>query len=195
MQDELNSFFKDASRLKRMLRNGWIYSGVPISDVESVADHSYMVSLISLIQCLEEQSKGTKINIEKALTMALIHDLSESISLDIDRRIRQFAPDDYDSFKHKLDHNATKKLMNKLPTKMREQLVEFFEEYQKKESIEARIVSEADRVETLIQLNNYIKQGLPKENFQVFYDNLSKEVENFEFDLMKNLAEEILDEE
>lgn len=192
MQDDLNSFFKETSRLKRMLRNGWIYSGVPIGDIESVADHSYMVSIITLVQCLEEQSKGIELNLEKALAMALLHDISESVSLDIDRRIREFAPDEYDSFKKKLDYNATKKLLSNLPNKISENLLGYFEEYQKKESIEARIVSEADRLETLIQLNNYIKNGSPKENFQIFFDNLTKEVEEFEFNLMKNLAKEIL---
>lgn len=194
MTDDITSFFLETSRLKLMLRSGWIFSGVPIGNVESVADHSYMISLITLIQCLEERREGKEIDLEKALSMALLHDISESISQDLDRRIRQFAPEKFDSFKHDLDINATKKLLEKLPTETSATLLENYLEFQKKESLEARIVAEADRVEVIIQLYNYIKQGTPKDNFPLFFENLSKEVNNFEFKFIRKIALELLKE-
>jgi len=36
----LLSFLQETIRLKRIVRSGWVYSGVPLSEVESVADHS-----------------------------------------------------------------------------------------------------------------------------------------------------------
>ncbi|HUU76922.1 MAG TPA: HD family hydrolase [candidate division Zixibacteria bacterium] len=194
MADDITSFFLETSRLKLMLRSGWIFSGVPIGNVESVADHSYMISLITLIQCLEERREGKEIDLEKALSMALLHDISEGISQDLDRRIRQFAPEKFDSFKHDLDINATKKLLEKLPVETSATLLENYLEFQKKESLEARIVAEADRVEVIIQLYNYIKQGTPKDNFLLFFENLSKEVNNFEFKLIRKIALELLKE-
>ncbi|NHJ05618.1 MAG: HD family hydrolase [Candidatus Heimdallarchaeota archaeon] len=194
MADDITSFFLETSRLKLMLRSGWIFSGVPIGNVESIADHSYMISLITLIQCLEERRVGKEVDLEKALSMALLHDISESISQDLDRRIRQFAPEKYDSFKHDLDINATKKLLEKLPVETSGTLLENYLEFQKKESLEARIVAEADRVEVIIQLYNYIKQGTPKDNFPLFFENLSKEVNNFEFKMIRKIALELLKE-
>ena len=56
--DKILEFFEEAIRLKRMPRSGWIYSGIPLTDVESVADHSYMTTLVALILALQEKQKG-----------------------------------------------------------------------------------------------------------------------------------------
>lgn len=188
----LLSFLQEAIRLKRIVRSGWIYSGVPLSDVESVADHSQFVTMITMLICFDEKAKGKEINLEKALIMAHIHDLSESVSQDINRCIRKFSPEKYDAFKHDLDKNAAKSLFEKLPKEQGKILQEYFAEFQEKKSIEARIVSEADRLETILQLNNYIRNGLSKEMFSDFFISFNKEVDNYEFSLVKKLAKELL---
>ncbi len=188
----LLSFLQEAIRLKRIVRSGWIYSGVPLSDVESVADHSQFVTMITMLICFDEKAKGKEINLEKALIMAHIHDLSESVSQDINRCIRKFSPEKYDAFKHDLDKNAAKSLFAKLPKEQGKILQEYFAEFQEKKSIEARIVSEADRLETILQLNNYIRNGLSKEMFSDFFISFNKEVDNYEFSLVKKLAKELL---
>lgn len=137
MTDKFLEFFIEASRLKRMPRSGWVYSGIPLSDVESVADHSYMVSLITLILALQEKQNGKEIDLEKVLIMSLIHDLSESISQDISRCVRKFAPEKYDDFKHDLDKNALERIMAILPKELNEKILEYNEEFMQGESLEA----------------------------------------------------------
>ena len=110
MTDKILEFFGEALRLKRMPRSGWVYSGIPLTEVESVADHSYMVSLVALILAMQEKQKGKQIDLEKVLIMALTHDLPESVSQDIDRRVRKFSPKKYDDFKKDLDKNAMEKI-------------------------------------------------------------------------------------
>jgi len=127
--------------------------------------------------------------------LAHIHDLSESVSQDINRCIRKFSPEKFDAFKHDLDKNAANSLFEKLPEEQGKILQDYFAEFQAKKSIEARIVSEADRLETILQMNNYIQKGLSKEMFSDFFTSFNKEVNNYEFDLVKKLAKELLEGE
>ncbi|MHA1655083.1 MAG: HD domain-containing protein [Candidatus Heimdallarchaeota archaeon] len=195
MSEEILSFCMEALRLKRMLRNGWVFSGVAAAEVESVADHSYMVSLLAMLIALHEQEKEKKIDLEKVLIMALIHDLSESVSQDIDRRIAKFAPEEFTAFKKKLDKQALAFLLEKLSPGMQTKLSAIFEEYQQQQSPEARIVSEADRLETIFQLKEYIMLGKQRENFSEFYANFKEEKEKFQNPLVKELARLLLQEE
>ncbi|MHA1213604.1 MAG: HD domain-containing protein [Candidatus Heimdallarchaeota archaeon] len=187
MYEQLLSFLQNALRLKRMVRSGWVYSGVPRADVESVADHSFMTTLVSLVIALEEQKNGNEIDIEKIMIMALLHDLSESVSQDVDRRIRKFSPKKFDEFKQELDEKATRYLLDMLPEYFTEKLQDYLNELHNGTSTEAKIVSEADRFEVILQLADYRRLGLP-------YDSLDEEVENYQFNIVKELASRLLKE-
>ena len=195
MTEKILEFFGEALRLKRMPRSGWVYSGIPLTEVESVADHSYMVSLVALILAMQEKQKGKQIDLEKVLIMALTHDLPESVSQDIDRRVRKFSPKKYDDFKKDLDKNAMEKIMAILPDELSETVLEYFKEFMLGESPEAILVKEADRLETILQLNNYVKQGNNAANFSEFYTNFSEEADNYKIELAKKLAKKLVNEE
>lgn len=194
MNDKILSFLQESLRLKKMLRSGWISSGVPTSDIESVADHSYMVTLLSLVIGLEEQRKGIEIDLEKTIIMALLHDLSEGVSQDINRCIRKFTPENYDKFKQELDSNAANFLLSKLPQEESTKLLDYLSELKKAETKEARIVIEADRLDTILQLTEYRKSGILKDNFKEFYDNFTSEINFYQYDLVKYCASKLLEE-
>ena len=194
MVDSILSFLQEAIRLKKMVRSGWIYSGVSKSDTESVADHSYMITLIAMILALREKEKGSKINVEKVIVMAILHDLPESVSQDLDRRIRKYSPEKYDIFKEDLDSEAMKFLLTNLPTKINKQLLLIYQELRRKESLEAKLILEADRLETILQMNDYIQRGYPKELFNEFFGNFSDEVNEFENEDASKLAKLLLEE-
>ena len=73
MTNEILSFLQEALRLKRMVRSGWIYSGVSKADTESVADHSYMITLLTLILAIKEKEKGNVIDIVNLLGKRVAH--------------------------------------------------------------------------------------------------------------------------
>ncbi|MHA1367314.1 MAG: HD domain-containing protein, partial [Candidatus Heimdallarchaeota archaeon] len=72
---------------------------------------------------------------------------------------------------------------------------EYFKEFMLGESPEAILVKEADRLETILQLNNYVKQGNNKANFSEFYTNFSEEADNYKTELAKKLAKKLVNEE
>jgi putative hydrolase of HD superfamily len=77
--------------MKRLLRTGWIRAGVPKCDIESLADHSWGVAVLTYLLCLQENEHRMRnkivplLNTEKAVLMALFHDFAESEYLDIDK--------------------------------------------------------------------------------------------------------------
>jgi putative hydrolase of HD superfamily len=62
-------------RLKQVVRAGW--TRFPIENPETVAAHSWGMALTGLLTCPPE------LNLEKVLTLALIHDLAEVIVGDL----------------------------------------------------------------------------------------------------------------
>ncbi len=193
MTEDILSFLQEALRLKKMVRSGWIYSGVSKADTESVADHSYMITLLTLILAIKEKEKGNDIDIEKTLVMAILHDLPESVSQDLDRRIRKYSPKKYDEFKTDLDREAIKHLFKNLPGKTSDYLLEIFQEFHAKKTLEARIVMEADRLETILQMSDYIQRGYPRELFSEFIKNFSEEVDDYKNEDVRNIARYLLE--
>src|SRR5690242_15589080 len=66
-----------AEALKRLPRTGWLHIGVQAP--ESVADHSYRIALLTLLVAAGEPA----LDLARALTIALVHDLPEAIAGDI----------------------------------------------------------------------------------------------------------------
>ncbi len=75
--DDLVRILKHSNDLKRVPRTGWVQK-VGIQDAESVAAHSYGVTLLAV--ALAERAGYDPLKLAK---LALVHDLSESIVGDI----------------------------------------------------------------------------------------------------------------
>ena len=73
----IKDFFQKVLELKNVPRRGW-KEKLGIDNPESVADHSYSTTVISMIL-----SDMEGLNSEKIIRMALLHDLAESIIGDI----------------------------------------------------------------------------------------------------------------
>ena len=87
------------SRLKQLLRQGWI-NNVPISAIESVADHSFAVGYFSYIFSLWENELRRKkkqnlllLDPSKYCVAGLFHDVAESYYLDFDKNVMDLVPE------------------------------------------------------------------------------------------------------
>jgi 5'-deoxynucleotidase YfbR-like HD superfamily hydrolase len=47
--------------MKQLLRSGWIRTGVPKSEIESLADHSWAVTVYAYFFCIQENSLRAKV--------------------------------------------------------------------------------------------------------------------------------------
>jgi len=62
---------------------GYIFAGIPKEDLSDLAQHQYLVTFIAWQLARSANFAGTKLNIEKVMEYALVHDLGELFGGDI----------------------------------------------------------------------------------------------------------------
>src|SRR4029450_9938607 len=67
----------ELQRLKLLDRTGWTLRGLA-NGTESVAAHSFGVATTAMLLGDEIRSRGTAVNLERVLRMALLHDWAET---------------------------------------------------------------------------------------------------------------------
>jgi len=136
-------------QLKSMARSGWLQSGIAAEDVESIASHSFGMSI--LILYLSSGLKEAGIDVSRALSMALIHDVAESIVGDI-------TPDDavLSSEKFAAESEAFDVIMDRVVDG--KYFRELWDEFEANKSREARLVKRIDKLDMLFQAYLYEKK-------------------------------------
>ncbi len=148
--EKLADFWGLAARLKEERRRGWVQA-LGLSAVESVGDHSFGVAFLSLY---EAERRGYKV--EKALKMALVHDLDEAITGDLtprDKRQRGESAVERDRAR------AVSKVVAKFPPQLRKNYSRLLEELRLGTSREARLVKNLDRLEMALQAKQYERKS------------------------------------
>ncbi|WP_457751388.1 HD domain-containing protein [Thermococcus sp.] len=139
----------ELGNLKRLPRTGWLLRGVPYP--ESIADHSYRVALITLFLADELKAKGVEVNTEKALKIALLHDVGEVRTTDIPKTAQYYLD------KGRAEKKAVMELLLTGPRPR--EYFKLWRDYEEGTSLEGRLVKFADRLEMLIQAYEYEKAG------------------------------------
>ncbi|MCU0726679.1 MAG: HD domain-containing protein [Planctomycetes bacterium] len=137
------AFLREYNSLEGVLREGWVMSGVP--DPEDVAAHSAGVGVAAL---LIADRLDVPVDRGRLLAMALLHDLGEARTGDVPL-IRK-TPDD-----EAREHAAADDLVSGLPSFYREVL----DEVRAQESLEARIVKAADKLQMMAKVLAYEAEG------------------------------------
>ena len=157
-------FFKTAVNLKNISRQGWI-NKLSLKHPESVADHSYSMAIMGMVI-----SDLENYNSEKILKMILLHDLAES-------KIGDYTPNQISKEdKIKIENKAYDEIINSLPDAIKLQYGQIWEEYQKKESPESKIVHQIDKLEMALQAKMYQKEGSSKEAIESFFKSAENEI-------------------
>ncbi len=146
MENDIAKFLYEMGQLKRVKRSGWWIAGV--KDPESVAEHSFRTAAIAyLLADLEGVDTG------KAVLMALFHDLPEARTNDAHRIVRRYV--DWKG----VDKKAIDEQSKRLPDGVAEEVILLFEEFEKEDSFEARVVRDADLLECIVQAREYQALG------------------------------------
>lgn len=110
--------------------------------VESVAEHSWRVSLMAFLL----KNEFPEANIDKVINMCLIHDLGECFTGDIPT----FMKTDKD---RKVEDNLLYNWINSLPSEVSNEMKLLFDEMNEQKTIESKIYKSLDKLEALIQHN------------------------------------------
>ncbi|MDI6717770.1 MAG: HD domain-containing protein [Patescibacteria group bacterium] len=123
------------------------------ADFANVSEHTLRVAWIALILAKYENIKDT----EKLLKMVLVHDLTESRTGDVNYLSRQYTV--------RKESEAIHDILE--GTVLESEFLELWKEYEKKESIEAKIIKDADNLDVDFELQEQFYKGdLTKETFK-----------------------------
>lgn len=140
-------------RLKAVPRTGWLLRGV--RTVESVADHSYGVAFIAMFLADVAQAQGQIVNVEQVLRMALLHDLTEARTGDWPATIKPF----FEKAALQKAEDAIAAEMLKPLDELGAAYAEVRHTYEARQSLEARLVKAADKLDLLLQARVYEAGG------------------------------------
>ncbi len=146
-QSSIEAFWAILVRLKRERRRGWTQK-LGLNDVESVADHSYAVAMLSLYEGLRRGGY----DLERLLRLALIHDLEEAITGD-------FTPVDKKRLgRSKIEREreaAKSRILRTIPLRARSEWLGVWRDLSQRKTREAKLVKELDLLEMAFQARDY----------------------------------------
>ena len=113
--------------------------------VANNSEHMFRVAWLALVIAEREGVEDTG----KIVKMALVHDIAESRSSDVDYMSRQYVKRD--------EHAAIHDMLE--DTSVEKEFLELIEEYEKRESIEAKIVKDADNLDVEMEVREMHSSG------------------------------------
>ncbi len=163
-------------RLSTLPRTGWLLRGV--TDVESIAEHSYGVAVVAMMLVDEARARGVAVDGERVLRMALLHDSAEAFTGDIPMPAKSAALD-------AALEAAEEGLLARVLTPEQHALQR---EAEAGETLEARIVKASDKIQMLIKAGIYEEQR--RGRLDEFWAN-AKNRRHMDLDFAKEIFAEI----
>lgn len=122
------------------------WSRFHMPNVANNSEHMFRVAWIALVIAARE---GTKVDTEKIIKMALAHDIAESRTGDVDYIARQYVQRDEPKALHDMLED----------TSLEAEFTELLSEYEARETLEAKIVKDADTLDVDLELREQHSQG------------------------------------
>lgn len=137
----------ELQRLKRLDRTGWTLRGLP-NGTESVAAHSFGVSVTAMLLADKFVAQGISVDVEKVLRIALLHDWAETRVGDMPRTATLYFGSDA---RKQAETAAFSDVVGGLDS-AKGLYANLYAEYEHRSSLEARLVKAADVLDLLVQV-------------------------------------------
>ena len=146
-------FIEEVGVLKNLPRTGWRFRG--IKDAESIADHCYRVSLLSMILADVLTEQEVPLDVEKVMRLALLHEVAEARIGDLPFPALKYISEEVKT----TGERAAVESMFEHFGPLQQKYMQLWEEFEKGTSIEGKLVRAADKLELMIQVLEYEKIG------------------------------------
>jgi len=145
--DKIINFMRVLEELCIVKRDLLMYDGSLENDAMHIFKLSFLVMMIT-------PYLKTPVDYTKMLEMALVHDIAESKTGDY-TAANQIANPNLKKEKQQKEAIAIKEIKKLLPSPLDKKIYQLYQEYEKRETIEAKIVSALDKLEANLQANQY----------------------------------------
>lgn len=136
----------ELQRLKRLDRTGWTLRGLP-NGTESVASHSFGVSVTAMLLADKFVAQGVAVDLEKVLRIALLHDWAEVRVGDMPRTATLYFGSEA---RKQAETTAFLDVVDRVDADG--SYANLYVDYERRESLEARLVKAADVLDLLVQV-------------------------------------------
>jgi putative hydrolase of HD superfamily len=155
LENQLN-FIIEIDKIKNIFRQSKLFDG---NRFENDAEHSWTICIMALL--LKEYS-NVSINVERVISMLLIHDIVEIDAGDT------FLYSEKRDDAYKDEAKAAERIFGLLENEQKAYFKKLWEEFEEGKTDEAKFASVFDRIEPLLQ--NYITEGYTWKKHNVTYD-------------------------
>ncbi|MCR4324816.1 MAG: HD domain-containing protein [Candidatus Curtissbacteria bacterium] len=142
---QILKFFLTIQWAKELPRQGFIALGFKRNEADSVAAHSWTCAVLVYVLATEMKKAGEKIDVDKAVKMALFHDMAETIVGDVGTFVKGMAKGAFAP----IEEEGLKWLVADLPENR--EMISLVEEYMERKTLEARLCKVADNLDALAQ--------------------------------------------
>lgn len=146
-QRDMANIIYEASVVKRMLRTGWQRLG---DNSEGVGEHSFMTAVIAYLIARDISMKNDperRVNMEKIMVMSVFHDFHEGRTGEIDKVAKLYLIRNQDKANRDIFEGKD------------DELLKLLNEYEEKESLEAKIVYEANVIAFGVECKLLVEKG------------------------------------
>lgn len=180
IDNDIISFYMQYNHLKNIYRQGWLKVRIGLEHkekCESVAEHSFSMALLAITMI---EKYNLPYDTLKCIKMCIIHELGEIYAGD-------YTP--YDNISKEEQHIAEKNAIEKVLSSLDfdNDFLQLWDEFEKKETQEAKFVKNLDALEFLLQSSAY---ELDVSSFEKSINNIDdihcKEIVEYLIDLTKN---------
>jgi putative hydrolase of HD superfamily len=169
-------FIQEIAQLKGKARRGWVLH--KFKNPETTAEHIFHLAFFAWIA-----GRFQNLNTEKLIKMALLHDICEVYAPDLTSydakgiekkgkitikdvlnivpqkgRPQTWQRKKLELIKRKLEEKAMKKILKKLPPKIKKEMELLWQEYEEQITPEARLIKQSDKMINLLQGLEYWKK-------------------------------------
>lgn len=143
-----------------------------------------------------EEKRGVRLDVEKVLRMALLHDLAESLTFDISRAYLQYMGKRGRAIKREVERSAWSHIAKGVTDpKLARKYRSLQSEYDAGITKESKIVHAADSLDILLQIVEYRYRGYPRDLLSDLWNERRKTVTRFNLPSARTLLKTIVNEE
>jgi putative hydrolases of HD superfamily len=134
------NFLIEIDKVKHIFRHTRLFDG---SRNENDSEHSWHLALMAIV--LSEYA-NSPVDLAKVIRMVLIHDIVEIDAGDI-----IVYAESLNGQRLEAERAAAKRIFGLLPDEQRDEMIQLWEEFEKKETMEAKFAGALDRLEPVLQ--------------------------------------------
>jgi putative hydrolase of HD superfamily len=140
------AFLFEMGKLKNLPRSGWFHLG--IARPEDVAGHSFRTAMVGMILASVSGADATR-----TAALCLVHDTQETRTGDIDAIGRGYVT------VHDAEAITARQVAGLVPDDAAKLIAGLVAEYEANETAEAHLAHDADKLELILQADEYAEQG------------------------------------